>query len=250
MRGDVKVGLFLSLVLLMAACTTYRARPLSFRAPSAYPNSVEAAGAVIGAKAYVDGKEAEAAFGFDIRGAGMLPVQVVLDNQGEHDLALGGGQTFLEDQEGNLWPVLEKRIAYERATRYARTKHILKEGGYHGLLGAGAGAIVGAAIGIVAGESVAASTGKGAAVGAAAGGLGGGLGAYGSGDAREEIIRDLRSKSMENRTISPGSLAHGFIFFPGEAESAKALRIQVEETETGRTHGMVLELQAGLPRQQ
>jgi hypothetical protein len=30
--------------------------------------------------------------------------------------------------EGNLWPILGKNFAYERATKYARTKKIFKEG--------------------------------------------------------------------------------------------------------------------------
>ncbi|MBW2083071.1 MAG: hypothetical protein JRI39_08275, partial [Deltaproteobacteria bacterium] len=58
------------------------------------------------------------------------------------------------------------------------------------------------------------SAGKGAAVGAAAGGTAGGLSAYGSGEARRVIVGDLRMKSLRNKDISPGTLAHGFLFFP------------------------------------
>ena len=43
--------------------------------PGTYPNAQEIAGAVIGARAFTDGKEAKENFGFDIISAGMLPVE-------------------------------------------------------------------------------------------------------------------------------------------------------------------------------
>ena len=233
-------GIFFSLILLSCA-TQYSARPLSFRLPSAYPNAMKVAGATVGARAFVDSKEAEKAFGFDIRGAGMLPVQVVFDNQGVHSLEIKGAQTFLEDRDGNLWPVLSRDTAYERATKYADTKEIFKEGAYHGFLGAAGGAVIGAAVGIVTGENVAASVGKGAAVGAAAGAALGGIKGYSSGDARRSVIEDLRSKSLQSKPIISGNLAHGVIFFPGEALSAKQLRLQLVEGDTGVVHVLMLD---------
>ena len=79
---------------------------------------------------------------------------------------------------------------------------------------------LGAAIGIVAGEGVGSALGKGAALGAAAGATLGGAKGFASDDARREIVNDLNKKSLENKAIKPGSLAFGFIFFPGEAPSA------------------------------
>ena len=64
----------------------------------------------------------------------------------------------------------------------------------------------------------------------------GGAGGYASNDARSAVVRDLRDKSLENRDIAPGDLSHGVIFFPGEASSAKQLRLQLKERDTGRTH--------------
>jgi hypothetical protein len=40
---------------------------------------------------------------------------------------------------------------------------------------------------------------------------------------------------LENRSI-PHGLAYGFLFFPGEAQSAKELRMQVVETDTGKVY--------------
>lgn len=61
-------------------------------------------------------------------------------------------------------------------------------------------------------------------------------GGYASDDVRRSITSDLRDKSLQNRAVEPQDLAHGFLFFPGEAGSARQLRLQIKETDTGKTH--------------
>jgi len=224
-RSNLLLIVSIILIFLTACAKTYKSKPLPFKTPSAYPNATEVAGALVGAEAYVDPQATKEAFGFDIRGAGMLPVQVVLDNQGPHPLEIDVTQTFLEDEEGNLWPILDREIAYERATKYSQTQQIFKEGAYGGFLGATAGALIGAAVGIVTGENVGKAAGKGAAVGAAAGATLGGVKGYTSDDARKAIVNDLNRKSLENKPVEPKTLAYGFLFFPGEARTAKQLRL-------------------------
>ncbi|MBW2147946.1 MAG: hypothetical protein JRI22_13070 [Deltaproteobacteria bacterium] len=235
-RGINILILSLALIFTAACATSYKAKPLPFRTPTAYGNAVEVAGAMVAAQAYEDSESAEEYFGFDIRGAGMLPVQVVFDNRGPHALQIRPEQTFLEDSQGNLWPILDSQTAYERATRYAKTKQVFKEGAYGGFLGAAAGAIIGAAIGIVAGENVAGALGKGAALGGAAGATLGGVKGYTSDEARRVIMDDLHRKSLENRPVRPQSMGYGFLFFPGEARSARLLRLQLQEVDTGTIH--------------
>ena len=237
MRRKNRVLIVAALLLFVAACgTTYKAKPVPFKAPTAYPNATEVAGAMVASQAYVDPKKAEEAFGFNIRGAGMLPVQLVFDNMGPHTLKIHPGQTFLEDDVGNLWPILSDQFAYERATKYAKTKQIFKEGAYNAFLAGAAGAIVGAAVGIVTGTNVGSAAGAGAAVGAAAGAVLGGAAGYVSDDANKAIINDLNQKRLENRDVFPKMLAYGFLFFPGEASTAKQLRLQLMETDTGKIH--------------
>lgn len=231
----------ISCFILFAGCATYTAKPLPFKTPAAMKNAVNVEGADIAARAFTDPNETKETFGFDILGAGMLPVQVVFDNQSSHSFEVVGNQTFLEDKSGNLWPVLGKEIAYERATRYAKTKEIFKEGAYKGFLGAAAGAIIGTAIGIVSGENVASAAGKGAAVGAAAGATIGGITGYGSDNAIKSITNDLREKSLQSNAVMPKSLAHGILFFPGEAGSAKQLRLQLREKDSGKIHVIKLD---------
>ena len=239
-RGLPILAIVVFFTFLLACASSYKAKPLPFKAAASYANATQVAGATVGAKAFVSAKEAREAFGFDVRGAGMLPVQVVFDNQGSHSLEINAVQTFLEDSEGNLWPVLASKTAYERATKYSQTKQIFKEGAYGGFLGATAGALLGAAVGVVTGENVGSAAGKGAAVGAAAGATLGGAKGYSSGDARYAIIDDLQEKSLENKAVEPKSLAHGFIFFPGEAKSARQLRMQLVEVNTGTVHVLKL----------
>ncbi len=235
-KNIITMGLILVFAVFSGCTTAYKAKPLSFKAPTAYPNHTVVAGATVGAKAFVSKEEASEAFGFDIRGAGMLPVQVVFDNQGNEALEIDGPQSFLEDGEGNLWPILSSKIAYDRATKFAKTNEIFKSGAYHGFLGATAGAIIGAAIGIVSGQNVGRALGKGAAVGAAAGATLGGVDKFGSSSARRSIIQDLRQKSLEYKPIPPNGLSYGFLFFPGEAKSAKMLRLKIMEGRDGPVH--------------
>jgi hypothetical protein len=244
MKRRVEIFSVVIILILSTACaTSYEARPLPFRAPSSYANATQVAGMEVAAQAYADPKIAEAAFGFDVRKAGFLPVEVIFDNKGTHPFKINPAQTFLEDDSGNLWPLLSDQTAYERATKYSQTKQIFKSGAYSGFLGATAGAVIGAAIGIVTGQGIGEAVGKGAALGAAAGATVGGAQGYASADeARQKITDDLNQKSLENRAINVHNLAYGFLFFPGEAQSAKQLRLQLVEENTGRSYVIKLNL--------
>ncbi len=241
-RTVKRAAAFMVAFMLTACAESYQAKPLPFKMPGAYPNSQEAGGAVVGARAYTDIKEARENFGFDIINAGMLPVEIVIDNKGPHPLEINGSQTFLEDRQNNLWPVLNRDLAYERATKYAQTKQTFSEAAHSGFLGAAAGAAIGAAIGILSGQNVVETTGKGAAVGAAGGAVVGGANAANEGDARHAIIDDLQSKSLQTKSIAPNTLAYGFVFFPAEAKTAKTLRLQVVEKDTGRAFVLTFNL--------
>jgi hypothetical protein len=235
------VGL-LCLGLFFAGCSPYSQQVVPFKMPTGYPNMTQVAGIQIGARALSDPNEAQTVFGFDIRGAGLFPVQMVLDHRGTSPVEINPAQTFLLDYQNNLWPVLEKRLAYDRVTKHSELAGIGAGAAKHGLLGAAAGALIGAAIGIVTKGGIGEAAGMGAAVGAAAGATMGGAAAYGSDKAGQDISSDLRNKSLDNRPIRPLEIAHGFIFFPGEASSAKELRIQFIERGSGRIFNLSLPL--------
>ncbi|HEY7744740.1 MAG TPA: hypothetical protein VIA07_00275 [Desulfuromonadales bacterium] len=244
MRRQLLQSAVLSLsLLLVAACTSYKSQEVSFRPPSAMPNMQIVAGAQVAAQAYVDKAEAKQAFGFDIRDAGLLPVQVIVDNGGNHGLLVVPEQTFLIDAQGNMWNLLDRRTAYERMEKSSEYARVAKSAGRGSVFGATGGALLGAAIGILTGDNVGEAAIKGAALGGAGGAVIGGGQELGSDESARQISSDLANKELENKVILPGSLGRGFLFFPGEAPSAAALRLQLAEEESGQTHTRTLPLQ-------
>ncbi len=227
-------------VLGLAACTTYERQVVPFKMPAAYPNATPVANATIAAKAYDQGEEASAAFGFDIRSAGILPVQVIFDNTGNHPLEILSDKTLLLDVENNLWPILDERMAYDRLTKKTELGRVAPEAAKGGLLAGAAGAVIGAAIGIVTGQNVASAAGKGAAVGAAAGITMGGARGLSDSDVQYQISEDLRKRTLEKRAVAPHEVAHGFLFFPGEAKMPKELRISIRATDTKQVYPLIL----------
>ncbi|MBN1382604.1 MAG: hypothetical protein JXA41_13110 [Deltaproteobacteria bacterium] len=224
------------MIITILACTKYERRVIPLKEPAAFPNAVTAGSAVIAAKAYDDQKEAGEAFGFDVRGAGLLPVQVIFDNKGNHPIEINARQTFLVDDESNLWPILNEQLVYDRLTGKTELGRVVPEAGKSGMLMGAAGAIIGAAIGIVSGHNVGDAAMKGAAVGAAAGLTTGGARGATDPDVHRQISDDLRERSLARRAISPHEFAYGFIFFPGEAQNVQKLRLSLREVDTGNTY--------------
>jgi len=238
MKWQLLIAIFL--LVAVSACSKYERQVVPFQLPAAYPNATEAAEATIAAKAY-DGKdEASAAFGFDIRGAGILPIQVIFDNKGAHSLEIVAAQTFLVDEANNLWPILDASPTYDRITKKTELGNVVPEGAKSGLLAGAAGGIIGAAIGIVTGTNVGNAAAKGAAIGAAAGLTIGGSQGLTDNEVRYQISDDLKSRSLERRAVKPHEIAHGFIFFPGEAKKTKELRLQLKAMDTGRIYPLIL----------
>ncbi len=232
----------LVLFLPLSSCTRYRSQEVSFKHPSAYAGMQQVSGAQVAAEGYADKAAAREAFGFDIRGVRILPVQVIIDNNGSHPLTIVPEQTFLIDEKGNLWNLLDRRTAYQRVESSTEYSRIASGAGRRSVLGAAGGALVGAALGVLSGENVGTYATKGAAVGAAGGAVIGGVEAGTSPDAGRQISRDLVTKELENRAIAPGSLARGFLFFPGEAPSAGQLRLQLKEVDSSEVHTVLLPL--------
>lgn len=237
----VVISVLSLMMFIIAGCTRYERKVVPLKMPNAYPNAKAVAGALIASKAYDDKKEAEEAFGFDIRDAGILPVQVIFDNKGTHSIEIVANQTFLVDGENNLWPIIDARLAYDRISKKTQLGKVAPEATKSGLLAGAAGAIIGAAVGIVTGQNIGDAAMKGAAVGAAAGVTMGGAGGLSNEDVQHEIREDLQTRSLESRAVRPHEIAHGFIFFPGEAKQAKELRLQIKEVDSDLSHALVME---------
>ncbi|MBN1547075.1 MAG: hypothetical protein JW902_10480 [Syntrophaceae bacterium] len=230
------------MIFFTFGCTRYETKIQPLKMPSAYPNAVRVGDALIGAEAYNDSKLATEAFGFDIRGADILPVRVVFDNQGQHALEIVSSQTFIIDEANNAWPVLDQNLAYERLSKKTELGEVMPQGAKYGALGGLAGGIIGAAIGIVSGSNVGDAAMKGAAAGAAAGATLGGVKGLTDGEVQERIRDDLSKRSLDYRPIKPMEIAYGFIFFPGEAKNARELRIRIKDHATGQVYPLIMPL--------
>ena len=129
--------------------------------PTRFANVQQVGGAKVAAEQYADKAAAKEAFGFDIRGAGLLPVQVVFDNQGPQRFEIVPDQTFLVDAAGGYWNLLDRKTAYQRVESSSEYGSIVKGGAEKGMWGAAAGALAGAAIGILSGKQCRRGGGQG-----------------------------------------------------------------------------------------
>ena len=227
----------------LAGCATYERRSVSFRPPQDYANTHDLAGLSVGAEAFVDKALAEEAFGFDIRGAGLLPVQVVMDNRSGQRVEVMSGQTFLIDSSNRYWKLLSNREAADRVQKATEAGRIGSGAGKGAAWGAAAGALLGLALGVVSGRNAAETAVKGGVIGGAGGAIVGAAGKADEGRQREQqIAEDLREKGLEGKVLTAETLASGFIFFPGEAATAQELRLQLKFRDTGRVQTINLKL--------
>lgn len=225
-----------------AGCTVYKSRSVSFRPPQDYANSVNVHGVLVGAEHFADSAKADDAFGFDIRGAGLLPVQVVMDNQAGQGIEIVTAQTFLVDENNRYWKILSTREAVDRVEKASASGAIGSGAGKGAMYGAAAGTVLGLALGIVSGRSAGTAAVKGGVLGAAGGAVIGGASKSDDRSQEIKIAADIREKTLEGKVMPSGSLASGFIFFPGEATSAKSLRLQVRFTSSGAQQVLMLPL--------
>lgn len=214
------------------ACSSYHERVTPVRLPGPGSPHVDVQGALVAADAYVDSAIAKQAFGFDIRGAGLLPVRLAIDNRSRNVIQVDPRQTFLIDRRGMAWPLLTGEQAYRRVLEATSLAERTGNAGPSALLGAATGTLTGFAIGFLLHGGFAGGA-QGALLEHAAGGAVVGAITGGSRDTaplEERIRRDLASQSLRNQRLQAGALAQGYLFFPGkdEAVSADSLRLGLE----------------------
>ncbi|NIA08760.1 MAG: hypothetical protein GWP10_03070 [Nitrospiraceae bacterium] len=212
-------------VAFLAGCASYGHRVAPVPLPEAQANHKTVDGVNMVAVAYPDAKIAKKRFGFDIRGAGLLPIRLVIENNGTKKVMVDPNQTFLIDRIGQAWPLLSAEEAYKRIKSHVEIGETAKGTAKPAVLLGSAGALAGFAIGILSGRDVGESVGKGAVLGATAGALAGGASAYGKNS--EKIKEDLAHRTLCNRPIRPGELAYGFLFFPGHNEVTSLQRLRL-----------------------
>jgi len=225
------VIIFIIILLFINGCSkAFVAKPVPFKMPSVYGNSVSIDKAIAAAEVFNNAKQDKKMFGFDIHGAGMLPVQVVFKNEGFQDFQIVIDQTFLEEINGNMWEVLTGDIAKARATQSAQDKKALKEAGKKGVIAAGIGAVIGTIIGVATGSNVGKAASTGAVIGTGGGMVYGAVKALEKDDAEQKALKDFNNTLIEHKLIKSGFITRGFLFFPGEAKKPKFLWVALKDT--------------------
>jgi hypothetical protein len=216
----------LSFTLISACAPKYEYKPIPVRDISQYPGHASAEGVTAGALAYYDSKELSGLFGFDLKKAGVIPVQVRIRNTGSHPLTVAPGSTET-DEAGLTWEVLPSSVVFDRIDSYTSGSLSMDEGAKRTLLWGLAGAVVGAAVGVAAGSNVGEAAGKGAALGAGAGAATA-IAGVGAEDTSGAVSRDFSARSIDSMAIQPGAEAYGFLYFPAESQRPRTLHLNTE----------------------
>jgi hypothetical protein len=234
-----KIFCLLMIAAHISACANYSSHTVSFRPPNEYRNFVNSYGLMVGAESFVDKKDTEKAFGFDARAAGILPVQVIIDNRSGQSVEVISGQTFLIDNSNRYWKMLANRETVDRVKKSADTGTVSTSASKGPSWNVAAASFMGLAIEIVSAKDINAAAAKD-------GGPGGAVGnAVKAGDDKQresKIAEDTRSKGVEGKVMAAGSRAHGFIYFPGEISSISELRMQIKYRDSGRIQTLNLKL--------
>jgi hypothetical protein len=225
--------------LLLASCATYEYRAVPVRPISSYPGQASVGGAQIGALAFYDSRVLADNFGFDLKKAGVVPVQVMISNHSGSTVTVLEGAR-MEDVNGNQWELLPSEIVFHRINDYTEGSLDGRAGVRRTLTWGLAGAIVGAAVGAVGGTNIGEAAAKGAAVGGAAGAASSLMGAGTEQDTSEDVVRDFSARTMEHRSVQPGTEVSGLLYFP--AEAAQPRRLILPLSAGGYSHTATLNL--------
>jgi hypothetical protein len=227
--------------LSVASCgPRYEYRAVPVRPLSGYPGQAHVANASVGAVAFYSSQDLNALFGFDLKKAGVVPVQVMVQNSGPDSVTILEGSR-IEDAKGLVWDVLPSDVVYNRINDYTSGSLDGEKGVKRTVTWGLAGAIIGAAVGVASGTNVGEAAGKGAAIGAGAGASSAVLGmGTDSSNTSGDVVRDFSSRSIDHRTVSAGAEASGFLYFP--AESAQPRRLTLNFDAGGHRQTVTLNL--------
>jgi hypothetical protein len=215
--------LLLAAGLVLAAIGGLRLTAEPAARPDPESAGVEIHGVRLAAEAIEEPGAARRAFGFDLRGAGLLPVRLVLENHAGQAVRLIPQQTFLIDRQGLAWPLLTAGQAKERlAAVLPPGDSVAKRRNAKEWVDAASQLTAYALDGFVRQGRVEAKPGW-------RGWLGRLLGSEWAA-AENRSRRDLVDGFLLNPAVPPGATAEAYLFFPGrgEARGAEALRLALE----------------------
>jgi hypothetical protein len=186
------------------------------------PNAQRVAGLLVAADVLDTPEKSSRVFGTDLATADILPIQLIVENQGLDEFEIDASQIFGVS-------VLEYFPAFNlsQAAQRVRESSIGTTVAGQAVLGAIAGAAAGAAIGAAVGGS-GGNAGAGAATGAAIGsatGLASGAASGASDRYTHQFRHELAAQDFGQRVVYRGDLHQGFIYLQRQPYSALRVKI-------------------------
>jgi hypothetical protein len=239
-RAAAGLSALSALAVLVLACTAYLDRPPPL--PDLAGARLDLDGVLAAAEAYAEPRRAETAFGFDLRGAGLLPVRIALDHRGGSGvLRVAPAETFLIDGQGLAWPLLTGDQALDRV---ADRLPAGSAAGGPGAFGPG-GRVTGFAAALLrveAGGWPVADRAVLVATAAEEWGVPTAPPGEPALSLEERVRRDLAGRRLALQELRPGETGRGWLFFPDldEIQGAVSLRLALEAG--GRTRVVTIPL--------
>jgi hypothetical protein len=225
---------FLMLLILSNCASPLKTDTVSFMMPQSYQNCREVDGLSIAINPIDSENKSEEIFGTDMKTADILPIQLIVHNEGTKEFEINHQQIFgvTANQEYTVAYTLNKAATNVRQSSIGTTA----------VTGAVAGALAGAAIGAGIGAGIghaSGDTGKGAEAGAIIGGTEGaaiGTGAGLSDSFTIEFKRELANLAFEDRVIFPGDVQQGFIYL--KWKPYKTIRVKIFNITDNKIHDL------------
>jgi hypothetical protein len=218
----------LLLAFLAVSCAPrYEYKPVPLRPMSGYPSQSSFQEGKIGVKLFYDDAEIKKIFGFNLKNAGVIPVQLLVENHLQEG-SITILQATLTDSNNNVWEVLPADVVYQRLEEHTSGGSSLGHSARRTFLWSLAGGVLGAAVGVVSGTNVGTAAGKGAAVGAAIG-VATSIGEQSLDNKKDDNLeKDFSERSFEHATIEPSQSAHGLLYFPSEAVNPVSFNLTIK----------------------
>jgi len=199
------------LILFVASCAApMKVEDVSFKHPAAIPNNQTIDGLVIAIEPVCSLERCKEIFNTDLKEADVLPVQLIVHNQGDKEFEINHQQIFGITPQGDYQVAFTLGTTANKIRRSSIGTTAVTQTVAGAMVGAAVGAGVGAGVGSAAGD-----TGQGAEAGAIIGGTAGAAGGLAAGTSDRwtlEFKKQLAIHAFEDRVIYPGDIHQGFIY--------------------------------------
>lgn len=210
LKNSFLIGSVSALFLIASCAAPLRTNTAAFKIPASYQDYKEIDDLDIALVPIDTIDRSNEIFGTDMKAAGILPIQVIIQNKGNKEFEIKSNQIYgiTSDQEYTAAYSLNKAAEHVRSSSIGTTA----------VSGAVAGALVGAVVGAGIGAGIGyagGNTNRGAQSGAMIGGATGAASGAGAGLSDQFTVqfkKELASLAFGDRVIYPGDLIQGFVY--------------------------------------